>query len=264
MNITNPLKSQSTIELLSSLGLPKNSVRCYVATLALGPSSVADIAKHAGMNRVDAYGAIQRLVEAGLVDQEVTSRGRRIHPQPLETLRHLAENHQKRAARLRWKIEDLIPQLLPFTTGKEERPEVMLFEGDDAAITIAERSLRAAPGSTIREIHPEDRYEVFGAPENYDTEYYIPQRLERNLSVMLLAPQSWYDRMHPLDAEQQRETRILPAGWEIASETFIYDDEVGLLWKHAEPIGIVIKSENIATLMRLLFEAVWNQASAKG
>ncbi|MBI2426463.1 MAG: hypothetical protein HYV34_01325 [Candidatus Kerfeldbacteria bacterium] len=262
--MNNPLESQTTIELFTSLGLPKNSVRCYIAALAMGPSSVADIAKHAGMNRVDAYGALQRLVEAGLVDQEMTPRGRRIHPQSLETLRHLAENHQKRAARLRWKIEDLIPNLLPFTAAKEERPEVMLFEGEDAAITIAERSLRAKPGSTIREIHPKAHYEVFGAPENYDIEQYIPQRLERNLSVMLLAPQSWYDRMHPLDKEQRRETRVLPEGWEIASETFIYDDEVGLLWKHAEPIGIVIKSQKIATLMRLLFEAVWSQASAKG
>ena len=36
------------------------------------------------MNRVDAYGAIKRLVDAGLVEQEVKSHGRKIHPQPLD------------------------------------------------------------------------------------------------------------------------------------------------------------------------------------
>lgn len=261
--MNNPLESQTTIDLLGSLGLPKSSVKCYLAALAMGPSSVSDIAKHAEMNRVDAYGAIQRLVETGLVDQEMTSRGRRIHPQPLETLRHLAENYQKRAARLRWKIEDLIPQLLPFTASKDERPEVMLFEGNDAAVTIAERSLRTKPGSTIFEIRPQAEYEFFGVPQNYDNEIYIPTRLERNIKIRVLAPASWFQKMYQHDHEQQRETRILPEGWEIASETFIYDDEVGLLWKHAEPIGIVIKSQKIATLMRLLFEAVWNQAKTK-
>ncbi|MEK7158671.1 MAG: helix-turn-helix domain-containing protein [Patescibacteria group bacterium] len=258
--MNNPLENRITIDLLTSLGLPKSSVRCYVSSLALGPSSVSAIAKRAAMNRVDAYGAIKRLVDAGLVEQEVKSHGRKIHPQPLDTLRRLAENHQKQAARLRWKIENLIPSLLPFTATNEERPEVMLFEGKDAALTITERSLRTKPGSTIMEIRPQEEYEFFGTPQNYDEEIYIPTRIEKNIAIRVLAPYEWFQKMHHLDHEQLRETRVLPKGWEIASETFIYDDEVGLLWKYTEPTGVVIKSQKIAMLMRLLFEAAWRQA----
>ena len=79
----------------------------------------------------------------------------------------------------------------------------MLFEGKDAALTITERSLRTKPGSTIMEIRPQEEYEFFGTPQNYDEEIYIPTRIEKNRNTRSCTVRM-VPKMHHLDHEQLR------------------------------------------------------------
>ena len=104
------IQSRTINALLEKLGLSRNETRCYLSLLVLGPTGIALLAKHARVNRVNAYDAIRRLVQWGLALQEMkgAKRGLVIHPAPLAHLLELARAHQKRASSLRWKIEDII------------------------------------------------------------------------------------------------------------------------------------------------------------
>ena len=262
--MSNMLRELKTAAILEALGLSQNESKCYLAVLGLGPSGVSDIAKNAGIHRIDAYRAIKKLIHEGLVDQEVTHRGRIIHPSSLDHLRRIAINKQKNFAKLRWKVEDLIPQLLPFVAKNDERPDVMLIEGREAFLTVANRSLGATRGSTILEVRPaaHDLFcKTFFVSENFEEEYYIPTRLENNLSVCSLVSKSIYERIHRNDACEKRETRLIPKEWDVMSEIYIYDDEVGLVWNAIEPIGLIIKSSTVVTLMKMLFMMTWEKAS---
>ena len=105
------LENRTTIALLQKIGLSSNEVKCYLASLALGPSTVREIATRAGVNRVNAYGAVKALTEKGLVRQEIGVAGRRIVPASVEALKDVAFDLQKRATKIRWKIEEMVPSL---------------------------------------------------------------------------------------------------------------------------------------------------------
>ncbi|MFH1430670.1 MAG: helix-turn-helix domain-containing protein [Candidatus Uhrbacteria bacterium] len=252
------LKNRSVITMLELLGLTGGAVRCYLAALELGPARVSTIAKRAGCNRVNAYDMIHELAECGLVEQEPTPSGARIHPAPLDRLQELAHTHQKSATKLRWRIEDVIPELLKVASGDHARPQTLVFQGAKAFSSIAERSLRIPePGSLIREIEPRD-YTALGSSKEYDDEYYIPTRLSRKLSIRgLLVDGPWFRRLYPTNVAQDREFRLLPEGCATKTETLIYADEVGFLWCDREPMGIVIKSPQVAQLMAMLFDTMW-------
>jgi len=57
--------------ILSQLGLTKNEVLVYLANLELGSAPASKLAKVAGLNRVTAYEALQRLSKQGLVSIHV-------------------------------------------------------------------------------------------------------------------------------------------------------------------------------------------------
>lgn len=268
------LQSRKTIELLSRLGLSRNEVKCFLAALSLGPAPVVEIARQAGVHRVNAYGAIDSLVAQGLLTQELKgSGGRVIHPAPLAHLQELALREQKRATKLRWKIEDLIPTLAATAVGLTEaegaeESEVLYFRGDDAYHRILDRTLQAPPGTTICFLENFDYFISMPDTPRYDEEYYIPTRLARNLRARILHhPDDYARKLRRNDAKQLRETRFLPPKMHFPCSTYIYDNEVSFLWTKEQgnrdkACGLVIKGGPLVDLMQMVFDMVWERAAS--
>lgn len=260
------LHDRSTIALLEKLGLSRNEVGCYLASLLLGPASVRDIAARASVHRVNAYAAVRNLVEHGLVRQEVRGGVRTVVSEPLHRLDAFAQEHQKRSTRLRWKVADLVPTLAAMSaketgTPLEELGEVLFFRGDDAFYRVADRTLQAPEGSTICFLEFSNYFHPTDNP-GYDDEYYIPRRVARKLSARVLYRRldHYAERLSSTDAHELRETRFLPPDVIFPCSIYLYDEEVAFIWTTTQTFGLIIKRSPIVGVMRLLFEMLWEGA----
>lgn len=257
------LHDRGIITLLSKLGLSHGEVKCYLALRTLGAATAAQIAKTAGLNRANAYDALKILVQEGLVEQEMTAGGARFHSAPLEQLQAFAHSFQKRATKLRWKIEDLIPQLAALSASQAEQPKILVYEGAKAIRGMIERSLSMPIGSEIIQICLFYGSDTAGHSQ-YSRERYVPERLQRKCSLRLLCPRtSFYESVAARDKEELRSTRFLSQSYTSADHLInihIYGDEIALYWHAPEPKGVVIQSKMIANAMRVLFNIAWEVA----
>ena len=263
------LRNRSTIALLEKLGLSQSEVRCYLAALLLGPSSMSEIAARAGVHRVNAYGAVRGLIAHGLASQEMRGRARTVILTPLEHLEQLAQDVQKQTTKLRWRIADLIPELAKVSAvasgvTASTLGDVVYFRGDDAFYRIAERTLEGAPReSTILFIEPTD---YFHPPDNprYDEEYYIPRRLERDVAVRVLLGSTCnycIQHLRSRDAIERRTVRILPPRVNFPCSTYIYGSEVAFVWTTSQTYGLIVRGGPIYALMQTVFEFIWEASS---
>lgn len=266
-NTDDLLHNRSAIALLENLGLSRNEVKCYIASLTTGPAGITKIAQYARVNRVNAHHALERLVRRGLMIQEVRKKGRTLTAAPLSHLLELARNHQKRASSVRWKIEELIPAFEKLGVGFHETyrsgdaRDVLFFRGEDAFFRVSERTLLAPPGSTAYYIESFAYFVSSPEKPDYDRDYYIPKRVAKNISLKVLFPPTAHARaMRKRDATELRETRLLPKGMVFPCSIYIYGDEVAFLWTTDEINAIVIRGGPLLGLMRMLFEMVWERA----
>ncbi|MBI2552680.1 hypothetical protein HYW17_05270 [Candidatus Uhrbacteria bacterium] len=261
------LHNRGFITLLEELGLSGNEIKCYLATLGLNSATVAEISSHAAVNRVNAYSAVKKLLEHGLLEQEITPKGRRIRPAPFDALQELAQSYQKHATRLRWKMEDLIKELTDQRAqNNPSQPtimgEVLFFRGEDAFYQIAERTLAIPPGSEVCIL---EAFDYFTPPDNptYDDEYYIPARLNRGVSARILHRPDEHGRaLRARDHKEHRETRFLPTNMNFPCSMYIYGDEVALVWTTDHVVGLAVRGGPLTTLMRAMFEQYWKAAAA--
>lgn len=262
MTTENILQNQAIITLLKKLGMSKTEVKCYLASITLGSASISEIARSARINRVNAYGSVKNLLKHGLIEQEMTAKCRRIHAGPLETLQSLAQVKQKNATKLRWKIEDLIPQLRSIQPLYPNAPKVLFFEGGkEIWKELHERSLTAKPGSEILFL---GEYTNIIAG-NYDDAYYIPKRIKCGVSARVLNRLSdGTKQLKKRDKQEMRETRFLPTNVSFPCTILIYNNETAFLWgqdsNFEKTVGVVLQGNAVANVMRAVFEMAWQIA----
>lgn len=260
------LDSQTTTALLQKIGLSRNEVKCYLASLALGPATVREIATRAGVNRVNAYSAVKALGEKGLVKLVEGAGGRRVLPASVETLKDVALDHQKRATKVRWKIEEMVPQLAAASAAAQRSPdldldEVLIFRGEDAFYKIADRTLAVPHGSEICLIENFDYFDVPPDNPKYDQDYYIPTRIARGIRARILRRPGTNAVDHiRRDPKELRETRILPREFAFPCSIYIYGDEVALLWVKNQVHALVVRGGPVVDLMQVVFEMTWKRS----
>ena len=81
---------------LSSIGLSQYESKCFLASLQAGPSTINQIGIIAGVPRTKVYGAVKKLVERGLLEQNEENPKIFIAKPPKDVLIPLLENESKR------------------------------------------------------------------------------------------------------------------------------------------------------------------------
>ncbi len=242
---------------LTQLGLTPKAARTYLALLALGPSSIAAIAKKAGLNRTTLYDIIPSLITEGLVSQVINSK----------TEKYEAESPQRLPLLLERKIQQLQLQMgtaknlatslgyLAFT-GKESKPKVTLFEGEEGIKKMYEDSLLCK--TYIRSfLSPEEL-------KNFDDQFaasYFERRTKKNIHIQGIINDSPESRDYiEHEKELNREIHLVPTdALNIKPEVYIYDNKVAF-YSLKEQYGVLIESADIAEAIAKLYDLAWTEA----
>ena len=137
------IDSMISVSQLKDLGLSDNEAKVYLAMLELGPASVIDISKKAGVNRPTAYVQIESLKKMGLVSTQTKGKKQLFiaeSPDQLEFVldRQLGELKQKQS-----EFEKILPDLINLYRSSGAQPQVRFFEGKEGLLTMQENVLKS-------------------------------------------------------------------------------------------------------------------------
>ncbi|MBY0539334.1 hypothetical protein K2P56_02790 [Patescibacteria group bacterium] len=240
---------------LENIGLPGNESRVYLAALELGETPYSALAEKAGVKRATLYyDVLPALMEKGLIVQKVIGKRKYLVAQDLQA--HL-ENKKAELAQ----AEKEIPHLRALLASATVKPTLLFFEGVEGIKKVWQDHLKQSEPILecigIEEIHPE--------LQKYVKEHYIWKRAEKKIPLKMLISGPTVAGIFKVksDPYELREVRNIDGSlFPIPLGCDVYGDSVSITLhrKDSEPVGLIIRSKEIATTMRSLFAIAWEQA----
>lgn len=239
---------------LEEIGLAPRQAHIYVALLRLGNATPAQIAQHAAVKRPTAYEALEDLCARGLATRAVVGRRRTYAAAPPDRLLDEAAERQRR-------LKDLLPDLQALvTSAATTRPRLVYREGVEGVRQVHEDLLTAR----------DKEYRYFGGSsemlaamgETYLKDY-VRRRVAKGVRSLSIRWRS-HEVALPCLADGERwlrSARFLDiAPGDGLSGLFIYDRRIAITSSSSEGYGMVVESEGLSALLRLIWEALWNVA----
>lgn len=242
--------------ILKELGLNEKEVALYLSALALGETGMSELAKEAGLKRTSAYLVFKSLEGKGLMGSFKMKSG----------LRLVATRPELLVGKTRKQLEELqliLPQLKALEVKLDQKPKITYYEGREGYLIAAEDSLKV-PNTTLRHIGALlETHKIVGL--DYDTKYYIPQRIKNHISFKALyfASEVENEIKNRNHTAELREIRYLPEKYLHKTSMLIYGEKVAIFSTKKELITIIIESRNIAEGERKKFDLIWDLAKNK-
>ncbi len=241
---------------LADLGLAPKEAETYIAMLELGPSSVQDIAKKAGINRTTTYVMLEALKRHALVS--TFERGKKTlfaaeNPQQLvEILTRQMSTIQTKKSRL----EESLPRLLAIFNTVGDKPKVRFLEGEAPLREILNEI--AGVREEVWEMYAVDEHliEVIKKLQTHEQRMEVPRRI-RGRSLITVKPGQMLPYFDP------KNTEIRALDWSVhqfTGDITIFRDRVYIFVYKGRLGAIAIESKEIVEIVRALFEMAWSCA----
>lgn len=255
--------NEELITQVEELGLSNKEARIYIANLMLGPAGVQQIADASGIKRVTTYVILESLVALGLVSQTSKAKKTLFNAEAPENLMSLLEKREQSLAEQKQQLKDLLPDLSKLRALPRDIPTVKFYEGSDGIQTINKMFFSEIQKAEIvesRGISDLDRlYRHFPYIEDLGAN---PERIRSGASSKFIYTSTKGAIMKKGDPANNRKSRFVPAkNFNLGCDISIAGDLVALLsLDETNPIGITIKSTQIADGMRSVFDLAWEAA----
>jgi len=240
-------------KLLSQIGLSETESLIYLAALELGESLPKHLAEKANIKRPTLYKLLPELFSKGLLTQTIKGKRRYIIAEDPKLFLAKKESELKL-------LEEKIPELQLLLSTAKIKPQIIFYEGIEGLKKIYIDNLREKKPILeflgLENIHPE--------VDIYVKNYYIPQRINKKIPIKIIISGETDTKQFKLKTAPYalREVKtISKQKFPIPMDCYIYGDNISFLLfrSDSEPIGVIIRSKEIATTMRSLFELIWQK-----
>lgn len=234
---------------LARIGLSEKEAAVYLAALKLGPATVQELAKNAGVNRATAYLLLDTLALRGLVSTLVKGKKRSFAAESPERFLALLRTQREELDIRETEFSKALPALLGLFNREGVRPQVRYLEGKQGLATM--REMFSALSGEFIQIVPFDDAEsardLFGTASSKSGN--IPHRalLVMDVPDASILPKHAHGEVRVLSSKQ------FPIHAEISvrgHHVFLYSYRTSLL-------SVVISSQEIADTIRALFDLAW-------
>lgn len=237
---------------LGELGLSPKEIDVYLSMLELGPSSVQDISKKAGVNRSTTYVMIEGLKKHGLVS--TYEKGKKVvfvAEKPDRLVQVVNEQIGLLSAK-RERVSAVLPRLLAIFNASDEKPKVRFFEGDETIDLFRQEVM--AQRSPIWNFFAVDETLIKLASYQEDKRIEYTSKLQNSRVLMAVKP-----GMTPqyIDRSGIEIREISYEKFPFSGEITIVGDHVYVISMQARAIGFIIENKEITNLVRALYEAAW-------
>ena len=258
-------QTEDIVDLLQQFGLSPKEAKVYLASLALGPSSVQNLSRLSKVNRATVHIICDKLKEKRILAETRQGKKRLLFAEEPEKIKTFIEDEKSQLQLMENALEILIPKIQDFRSNQktsDKRPNVRFYEGIEGFAEVCERSLNKAKNEILFASSLDSFRDIINP--DYDLGYYIPTRVKKGIRMKaLLAKTKITKTLQTLDKNELRETRFIPKKFNFKSTIFIYENEFSMITSQAPFIGIVAQSKELTETMRQMFKFIWNCADRK-
>ncbi len=236
---------------LERIGLSGNLAKVYLACIRAGAVPVARIVADTELAKATVYDAIERLQKDGLVEVSADVRNRVVSAIDPAVL---IEQHESRRQRL----TDTLPVLKALFHRAQGKPNIRFYEGPEGIETALWDSL-SGDSTELLSCFSMEELATYPGLDRIDD--YLAERVRRGKHLRVIRTRAkdllpvW-----PTSHAEMREVRYTPADMVLAMTFVIYGNSVALISSTKECYGLVIDSEEYASLMRAMYAGIWHMS----
>ena len=240
---------ESYEETLEKIGLSRNESKVFLALLELGPSPIGKIATGSRIHRTNAYDAIERLMEKGMISYSMKDDSTKIFEaaDPSNLMGLLDDK--------KLMLERIIPSLKIKKEMVYRKSQAYIYEGITAFTRILDNFLDF-----------KEPILVYGIPKKAPDvmKHFIPgfhkRRIPKKIQMLHIYNHSATDRIKYLNSLPFTEARYLSQDLDSEVSTNICGDEVVFaIW--SDPVmAIQIKNKVVAESYKRYFNLLWDAA----
>lgn len=242
-------------EQLHSLELSPAERAAYETLITQGTMAPPQLAKAAGLTRVNGYAALRGLAQKGLAKEKEINKKQIYSPEPPTRLKELARQKAEAARASLEAVEAIIPSLMNQFAFISGQPGVSFYEGFDG--------IKQVYDATLKQPYPD---EVLVLRSIYDSRLvddyiitYVRKRAKLGIKSRLVGPYNTPPKGMNLLLYQRRYYDINK--FKLPTEIAIFGDKVSLISLRKDMNATVIQSRDVAQTFRIIFELLWAGAA---
>lgn len=234
-------------EVLKSFNIERKEAEVYIAALEMGVAPAAAIADKAGVFRTYFYEIADKLIAEGLLRQ--TKHGNKNYFTALSPQELIGLQEQKLE-----NLRNAIPQLEAIHNTRDEKPKIYYYAGERGIDEVNNDTLRYK-GELIGFSTPK----FLTAKQKRLATEYIAKRVAAGKKVRVIGEVSnEFMEAKKMDSQVLRETRMLPIDlFHSEIEIGVYANKVSII-NYKNEFGLIIEDKNTSSVIKQIFEIVWN------
>jgi len=244
--------------MLENLGLSKNESSVYVALLKIGLTSAKAILEETGLHRQLVYDALDSLIEKGLVSYIVQSNRKYFKAADPEQFKDVFNKRKLAVESQEEKFEKILPKLRSMQNISQEQ-ETSVFKGKKGMKSLLDDMLNEGKEMLLLG-SSKVRAEAF----EYHLKFNIPRfhkiRVGKKIKFRKMFGEDMKLRAALLNKLPFTEARVLPDCFTSNTSLNVYGDKYSIMLWGKQPLGILIKSKEIALAQRKYLERLWKLA----
>lgn len=233
---------------LEEYGLTNKEIDVYVALLPLGNINLQELAKRIDLPRSTIYNTLNYLANKGLVSKIIVEKTSFFQAaEPKKILEKLKEK------------EELIKKALP----ELENLKKLIKNSSNAEIYQGQKGLSTILADIFKikqQLYYFGSYSLSVETLKHQPDHFRTVRLERKIPAQIVIDPCNEEIFHKREYKAITKMRFLSSLKDFPCVIFIYGDKVAIYTVKGDLIGIIIKNEQIAQAMKMIFDVYWAQA----
>jgi sugar-specific transcriptional regulator TrmB len=240
---------------LLQLNLTEKEIATYVSLLELGASSVQNISRQSGINRVSIYEAIDELKVKGLVSESRKGKKKLFvaeNPDSILDLIHAqknklhAEEHNLQNA--------ILPLLKAINVRQVDKPQIKFFEGADGINRVYDEYILKEKACINC-----GSYETATKVISFeDEEKYIQEVKERKIFYRMILEDTPLNHQFSEMAKGIAHTKFLPLETKVSADIVVAGPLVALI-SYDKKSATLIEDASIAASMKMYLDFMWER-----
>jgi len=259
------MNDQELISHIEELGLSNKEARVYVAALQVGPSPVQRIADQSGIKRVTTYVILESLVGLGLVSQSVKGKKTYFIAEDPSNLKRLIEKREHELKEQKSNFTQILPELIGLKSVPKDLPNVKFYDSIDGIRTLMDEFPSRVKQSNVDLVYGisnlDQFYTFFPEFREYGAN---PGRIKAGVPSRTIYTSSEGPILKDRDESKNRQSRWLPPDkYPMTGDFTVMGDFVNMIsLGGATPLGVTIKSQDLAQGLQVMFMLAWEAAEA--
>lgn len=245
-------------EHLKQFGCTKREVYIYLEIFVNGATSVQEIAKRTGYNRITVHSAVEQLLEKQLIAESREGKRRRVFVESPKRFKEITDNKIQELLKIRESTDHLVELLDKLPKQNYAPPDFHIYNGIKGYKRFLEEALEAKKELRIF-VDIEQLQNLL--TEEYLLDYYKRRANKKIFSKMIWPNCAFTRKIAARDKEFNLKVGMIKKskGWKVGF--YSWNDKVGITsFVEGQIICTIIKNREIALFYQnLIFDSLWER-----